>query len=126
MNFEVFVIEVLEERKYTCNHLESEDDAIFVKNACGSKIYVPSEVEVLPFEEAVENCEQSISTRCILDDRKSEDLIKEKQMPTKYGRNMKGPIQHKLEVQGLEVESSSNAQIPPGFEDFITEIAEFD
>ncbi|MED6146519.1 hypothetical protein PIB30_035221 [Stylosanthes scabra] len=86
------------------NHLEKELDADFVKNAEKSKTCGPNDVEILPFEEIAGNCEKSISTRCIVNDRRSEDLIKETQMTASFGRNMKGPNQHNLEVEGLEVE----------------------
>ncbi|MED6119956.1 hypothetical protein PIB30_016546 [Stylosanthes scabra] len=96
--FEVFIAEIPEEIKYKC---KIEDDVMLMKEAGDSKISGPN-------EEVAGNCEKSNSTRCIVDDRRSEDLIKETQMASSLGRNMKGPIQYNLEVEGLEVEPSSN------------------
>ncbi|MED6179712.1 hypothetical protein PIB30_003512 [Stylosanthes scabra] len=103
-----------EERKYKC---KIDDDVMLMKEAGDSKISGSN-------EEVAGNCEKSNSTRCIVDDRRSEDLIKETQMALSLGQNMKGPIQYNLEVEGLEVEPSSNPQFPPGFEDFNTEKTE--
>ncbi|MED6170332.1 hypothetical protein PIB30_029935 [Stylosanthes scabra] len=80
---EVFVKEIQSfDPKYkTCakmitNHLEKELDADFVKNAEKSKSCGPNDVDVLPFEDVAGNCEKSVSTRCIVDDRRRDPTDK--------------------------------------------------
>ncbi|MED6154949.1 hypothetical protein PIB30_001090 [Stylosanthes scabra] len=112
------LIELPDERKYLC---KSEDGAMFVNNGGDSKICSSNKMEVVPSDDAG-TCEESFSTRCIVDDRKSEDLINETQLAPRDRQNMKEcPIQHNSEVQELEVESNSNPHFPPGSEDYITE-----
>ncbi|MED6130713.1 hypothetical protein PIB30_003290 [Stylosanthes scabra] len=116
--FEVFIAEISEERKYKC---KIEDDVMLMKEVGDSKISGPNDVEVLPCEEVAGNCEKSNSTRCIVDDRRLEKLIKDAQMASSLGRNMKRPIQYNLEVERSDVEPSSNPQFPPSFKNFNTE-----